>query len=81
MTTSKLETNLKPGELIWYTDAHLGLLIKPENGEDIWRVGLFIKHLTGQLGNCIILDVDGREKQWPTYLIQRMATSKKSNAS
>ena len=41
----------KPGELIWYTDAHLALLIKPENGEDIWNVGLFIKYLTDEVQN------------------------------
>ena len=67
----------KPGELIWYTDAHLGLLIKPENGEDVWNVGLFVKYLTGEDHDCIIMDVNGRETRWPTYMIQHM----KSNTS
>ncbi len=66
------DTAYNPGELILYTNTHLGLIIKPENGRDVWRVGLFIRYLTTALEDCIILDVNGKEKRWPTYMIQHM---------
>ena len=72
MTSTMQNSKYNPGQLIYYTNAHLGLLIKPENGEDVWRVGLFIRYLTGESKDCIILDVDGKEKEWPTYLIRHM---------
>jgi hypothetical protein len=60
------------GQLIWYTTAHLGLLIKPDNGEDVWRAGLFLKYINESKEKCIIIDAIGQELLCPTYMIQSM---------
>lgn len=60
------------GQIIYYTTAHLGLLISPENGEDVWRAGLFLKYLNDGDESCIIIDSLGKERKCPLYMIQTM---------
>jgi hypothetical protein len=67
------------GQLVYYTTAHLALLIAPEKGEDIWRVGLFINYINDKKESCIILDALGEERQCPTYMIQCMSQFKTKN--
>lgn len=58
------------GQIIYYTTAHLGLLISPDNGEDVWKAGLFLNYLNDNEAWCIILDELGQERKCPTYMIQ-----------
>ena len=60
------------GQLIFYTNKHIALVIKPENGEDIWQVGLFLKYVNDLKRDCIILDKDGKELKCPTFMIQKL---------
>jgi hypothetical protein len=62
----------RPGQIIFYAKAHLALLIKPENGEDIWLPGLFVNYLNASKESCIITDVKGLAIECPTYMIQKV---------
>ena len=62
----------KVGEIIYYADGHLALLIKPENGEDAWQPGLFVRYLNRSKESCIISDIDGMKIECPTYMIRKV---------
>lgn len=62
----------KVGQIIYYAKSHLALLIKPENGEDVWQPGLFVRYLNGSKESCIITDIHGMKLECPTYMIQKV---------
>ena len=62
----------RPGQIIYFAKSHLALLIKPENGEDVWQPGLFVKYLNGSKESCIITDAQGVKIECPTYMIQKV---------
>lgn len=62
----------KPGQIIYYAKSHLALIIKPENGVDVWQPGLFVKYLNASKESCIITDAKGLSIECPTYMIQKV---------
>ena len=68
-----MNDHFRPGQIIFFARDHLALIIKPENGEDIWQAGLFVKYLNDLNDTCIITDMFGKSIKCPSYMIQRLS--------
>jgi hypothetical protein len=58
------------GQIVYYAKSHLALIIKPEDGEDIWQPCLFVRYLNESRESCIITDIHGMKIECPIYMIQ-----------